>query len=89
MTASYDNTARVSKVLFAGSGADDSEVFAAAAEFAVGYTVNEFGSIVPVDNPQERLHDIWKELNQNPHDDPDTIPWFLRRFLPKETAVSK
>ena len=89
VTASSDHTAREWDVLFTGPGGEDAEILALAAEFTSGHSVNEFGSIVPVDNPQERLHDIWEQLNRNPRDDPDTILWFLRRFLPKKPEASK
>ena len=81
VAVSEDKTARVWDVLFGMGSSQDAAFLADAAELAGGYRVNEFGSIVPVDDPLKLRADLWKRLAGLP-DEPRSVAWFLRRFLP-------
>ena len=79
-TASDDGTARVWMVLLGSDLTVDTALMADFAEALGGYSVNEFGSLVALDNQFERMRDLRRRL-VHASDREGTLTWFLRRFL--------
>jgi WD40 repeat protein len=79
VTASSD-TARVWTVLLGADSREDTSLMADFAEALGGYHVNEFGSLVPLENQVERMNDLRRRLAQAP-DQEGSLTGFLRRFL--------
>ena len=67
-------------VLLGSDSAHDAALIADFAEALGGYYVNEFGSVVPLENQLERMNDIRRRLANAP-DQEGSLTGFLRRFL--------
>jgi len=85
LTAAADGTARIWWVLLGVDSGQDADLLADLAEVAGGYRVNDFGSILTIEDPPRSLADLRRRIAGLP-DRPGGVAWFARRFLPAPQA---